>query len=103
MAIILAIWAAVPFCGRSRFATMDGLGSFRRYAVTKSRALRTPFLLLLSVGCALRKVAPLSDAVSAVANRGLRTRRVLAQGYEKSRPAGGCRHAAWSRPAGNLQ
>ena len=58
MAIILAIWPAAPFCGRSRFATMEGLGSFRRYAVTKSRALRTPFLLLLSVGCALEECLP---------------------------------------------
>ena len=34
-------------------------------------------------------VAPLSGAVSTVAFRGLRTLRVLAHGYEKSRPAGG--------------
>ena len=34
-------------------------------------------------------VAPLSGADSNVAFRGLRTLRVLAHGYEKSRPAGG--------------
>ena len=34
-------------------------------------------------------VAPLSGADSTVAFRGLRTLRVLAHGYEKSRPAGG--------------
>ena len=38
-------------------------------------------------------VAPLSGAVSTVTFRGLRTLRVLAHGYEKSRPAGGCRFA----------
>ena len=37
----------------------------------------------------LRKVAPLSGVVSAVAFHGLRTLRVLAHGYEKSRPTGG--------------
>ncbi len=58
-----------------------------------------------SVGCAAPKalathmakflsplrgfVAPLSGAVSTVAFRGLRTLRVLAHGYGKSRPAGG--------------
>ena len=87
MAIILAIWPAAPFCGRSRFATMEGLGSFRRYAVLsllssspwvtcalisvgyvrfahfthgyeKSRPYRAPFLLLLTVGCALFECLP---------------------------------------------
>ncbi len=43
-------------------------------------------------------VAPLSGAVSTVAFRGLRTLRVLAHGYEKSRPAGG--YAAGGTPGG---
>ncbi len=43
-------------------------------------------------------VAPLSGADSTVAFRGLRTLRVLAHGYEKSRPAGG---NAAARPIGS--
>ena len=89
------------------FLPTDGCFSCYRCAVllvcvTSSVVFATPKALATHMAKFLSPlrgfVAPLSGAVSTVAFRGLRTLRVLAHGYEKSRPAGG---NAAARPIGS--
>ena len=94
MAIILAIWPAVPFCGRSRFATMYRPLGENTVGYTKIWDPSTAMRLQKVAPCGRRFCCCFPWAAPYEKSRPYRApfllllTVVLAHGYEKSRPAG---------------